>query len=226
MCCCGAITSLDTRSGCRVDGRRAMATRHRQRQGVPGMDQHHITAWTRSMRSLPSRRDIVRGLAGAGLGLGTVRLSDAVEAKNRNGKKNKKKGKSKKHHQPVVNQFGCLNVGQPCKGDSTLCCSGICEGTAPKKGKPDTSRCAAHNTGACTAQFDGCQSLVIGCGTAGFCFRTTGQASFCGGPGGECRACARDTDCEPSHGPGAACVVCDDCLPVSGFTTTCYPPAA
>jgi hypothetical protein len=51
------------------------------------MDQHHVSIWTRSLRGVPSRRDVVRALAGAGLGLGALRLSDVASAKN------KKKGK-------------------------------------------------------------------------------------------------------------------------------------
>ena len=188
------------------------------------MDQTRFTAVTRSLTRRPSRRDVLRALSGAGLGW--FALVGATCGGPEAGASKKRHKKKKKQQRPVVNQFGCLDVGQPCTGNSALCCSGICQGVAPTKGKPDTSRCVAHNTGACTAQFDGCQTLVIGCGTAGFCFRTTGNASFCGGPGGECRACARDADCEPSHGPGAACVVCDDCLPFSGVTTVCYPPAA
>ena len=44
------------------------------------MDQQHFPAWTRSVRSVPSRRDVVRALAGAGLGLGALRLPDAGAA--------------------------------------------------------------------------------------------------------------------------------------------------
>ena len=39
--------------------------------------------------------------------------------------------------------------------------------------------------------------------------------------------CARDADCEATHGNGAACVVCDDCDGIDGSKgTVCYPPAA
>src|SRR5687767_7465904 len=119
------------------------------------MDQHHFPAWTRSVRSVPSRRDVLRSLAGAGLGLGTLRLSDVTAAKHT--KKGKKKRKRKKKSQPpitpppftlpplVFNQFGCVEVGQPCRGDNTNCCTDICQGSAPAPGQPDTSRCVAHN---------------------------------------------------------------------------------
>jgi hypothetical protein len=65
------------------------------------MDQQRLTAWMRALGSAPSRRDIVRGLAGAGCGLGALLLGDTAEAKNRKGnkKKGKKKDKNKKRNQ-------------------------------------------------------------------------------------------------------------------------------
>jgi hypothetical protein len=114
---------------------------------------------------------------------------------------------------------GCRHIGDRCKR-ATQCCSGICE---RKNGQ---RRCTAHNSGGCTAQFDGCKGLVVGCGTAGFCFRTTGKASFCGGPGGDCVDCTKDVDCQEKYGDGAACVVCEDCVGNGSNGTACYPAAA
>ena len=165
----------------------------------------------RSLTNMPSRRDVLRGLAGAGFGLGIARWQATTGAKKK--RKNKKKERKSK-----PNAFGCLDVDKGCKS-AEQCCSGICQG------KKANRKCVAHNTGGCTAQYDGFHTLVIGCGTGGFCFRTTGKASFCGVEG-QCGACARDADCEPSHGPGAACVVADDCLSVSGVNTVCFSPAA
>jgi hypothetical protein len=196
------------------------------------MDYRHFDALNQSFGIAASRRGLVGAFAGGLAALQAWPLGALdVAAKHRHHKQRKKKQK-KSHSQPPLppppfNLFGCLDVGQPCRGDTTLCCSGVCQGTAPTTGQPDTSRCVAHNTGACTAEFDGCQTLVIGCGNAGFCFRTTGKASFCGGPGGHCVACVKDADCEAGHGPGAACVVCDDCNGMGGSTgTACYPAAA
>lgn len=45
------------------------------------MDQQRFHAVTRLMTTLPSRRHLLRGLAGAGLGLGIARLPDLVEAR-------------------------------------------------------------------------------------------------------------------------------------------------
>jgi hypothetical protein len=146
---------------------------------------------------------------GVGIGVAGVRWPEVTAKKQR---------KKKKKARP--NAFGCLDVGDPCK-NADQCCSGICEG---KKGK---RKCRAHGAGSCQTDYDGCNGLVAVCGTAGFCFRTTGNASFCGGPGGNCMVCAKDADCEPTHGPGAACVVCAGCNGVDGSQgTVCYPAAA
>ncbi len=198
------------------------------------MDQQRLTTWTSSVRSLPSRRDVLRGLAGAGLGLGSLRLSNDVVAEKHTRKL--KKDKKKKRSQAVVNQYGCLNVGQPCRGDSTRCCSGICQGAAPKKGKPDTSRCVAHNTSICKVTSDSCTTgLPVRCHATDpyrICLRTTGNAGFCAeNPAGEprCRNCRRDTDCQAEFGPGAACVVlgglCTTACLATG-RTACLRPCA
>jgi hypothetical protein len=55
------------------------------------MDQHHIATLTCTLSRLPSRRDVLRGMAGTGLGLATLRLSNATEAKNNHHKKRKKR---------------------------------------------------------------------------------------------------------------------------------------
>ena len=190
------------------------------------MDQMHFSAVARTLTEMPSRRDVLRGLGAAGLGLGGLRLPDLAMAK----KRRKKKGKKPK--KPKPNAFGCLNVGQPCNGDSTQCCSGICEGTAPKKGKKDSSRCVAHDTGICrgpasdtcsTGAAHACNSAVT-CA----CLLTTGNGGFCGDGGRAlCQDCSRDSDCEEELGDGAACVVlggiCEDLCPDTGGTA-CVPP--
>jgi hypothetical protein len=60
------------------------------------MDQQQFSAWKRAVSGAPSRRDLLRGLAGAGLGLTALQLPDVVAARNKKAKKNgKKKGKKK-----------------------------------------------------------------------------------------------------------------------------------
>jgi hypothetical protein len=132
-----------------------------------------------------------------------------------------RKGKKAKQ-KPKLNAFGCVNVGSRCLGNSANCCSGICEGRKPKKGKKDKSRCVAHSTLDCPAGIDFCQGDDNVCGTGfGRCYQTTGQASFCGSAWA-CIACTKDTDCEPVAGAGAACIVCPDGCPQTG--TNCAAP--
>jgi hypothetical protein len=197
------------------------------------VDQKRFDAVTRTLTSLPSRRDVLRGIAAVGIGVSGLRTSDAAEAKKKS-KHKKRKGKKKKKTtpQPVVNQFGCLDVGQPCKGDSTLCCSGVCEGKKPKKGEKDERTCAAHNAGFCTAEVDSC---TVGgntsCRPNCFCTQTTGHAGFCGRFSSigtpDCRVCTRDTDCQAEFGLGAACIVlggaCAEICPTTGQTACMIP---
>ena len=55
------------------------------------MDQYQLTPWKRSVRSLPSRREVLRGLTAAGLGFGSLRLSEVAAGKQKGKKKKKKK---------------------------------------------------------------------------------------------------------------------------------------
>jgi hypothetical protein len=67
------------------------------------MDQIRLAALRQWMTPRPSRRDVVRGLARAGLGLGIARLPDLVEAK----KKRKRKNKHKHAKDPCQQQAQC-----------------------------------------------------------------------------------------------------------------------
>ena len=181
------------------------------------MNTHRFDPIARSLTVLPSRRDVLRGLVGAGLGpalLGWPRGESMVAAKNKRKQKHKPKQQTPLPPSPPpapFNQFGCLDVGQPCQGDSTLCCSGICE--------PTTSRCIAHNSGVCSASTDTCtlrENIPCNPNKEGcLCTLTTSNAGFCAdfsdAAAGErsnlCRFCSQDTDCQEEFGPGAACVV-------------------
>jgi hypothetical protein len=126
---------------------------------------------------------------------------------------------------PKHNAFGCVNVGKACNGKNGLCCSGLCQGKKPGKGKKDKSTCVAHNVLGCQPAQDGCLEIGSSCGSSGICYRTTGQASFCGVDGaGACVDCGKDADCERlGFGSGAACVTCTSC---NVSATACFPPAA
>jgi hypothetical protein len=168
------------------------------------MNHHRLPALACSLTNLPSRRDVLHGLAGMGLAFGVASLPDAAEAK----KKRKRKKKDKK---PKPNAFDCLSVGKTCM-NADQCCSGICEG---KKGK---RKCRAHGAGTCEQDVAAiCQSgtpITTSCNNRAdcACFRTTAGSSFCAelfcGEEGcsECADCQRDADCVAlGFPPEAAC---------------------
>jgi hypothetical protein len=198
------------------------------------MVQARFAIVTHALTTFPTRRDMIRGIAGTGLGLATLQQLGVAEA----GKKNKrKKKKGKKKARPLIfNQYGCVDIGQACRGDNSLCCSGMCEGAAPRKGKPDRSRCVHHNAGNCTLDTNTCEvGADVPCGPGKLrtaCTVTTGNAAFCAditaGTTVHCRVCGRDTDCQGEFGPSAACVVLDGmCTPLCLATgrTACMPAA-
>jgi hypothetical protein len=138
------------------------------------------------------------------------------------------------------NLFGCKNFGELCKGNASVCCSGSCVGKKPKKKKngkktKDTRTCGDHNVGGCAGQ-DACTSTGVSCGDSGVtgvCFLTTGQASFCGRPGGQvppgfsCTNCNTDQDCVNLGWPSeSACIVCSNCQFQTSNGTACVGPAA
>jgi hypothetical protein len=150
----------------------------------------------RALTVLPSRRGVLRGLAGTGLGL--VRWPSPAEAKKKRKRKNKRKVK--------FNDFGCVNVGGFCKNDEQ-CCAGICEG---KKGK---RKCKAHGTGTCDQEGPRlCTSpnpVLLKCNNSAdcACIRTTAGSNFCSSELAiECADCQQDADCEAlGFPPGSAC---------------------
>ncbi|MDF3042349.1 MAG: hypothetical protein K0Q71_5055 [Thermomicrobiales bacterium] len=175
------------------------------------LNEGRCDALTRSVIGVPSRRDVLRGLAIAGLGFGAARRPLRSMAAR---KKRKKKGRP--------NAFGCLNVGKPCT-NAARCCSGICQ----------RKKCRAHDTGICVAgdHSPGCGGdASVGCATslgkAGMCGTTTGNAGYCFASG-ECFACRRDAECQAvengKYGPRAACVRCAlECAHTGG--TACAGP--
>ena len=175
------------------------------------VDQTRFGVMTHMLSRIPSRRDVLHGFVGAGLGLGSLRLSNVAGAKKKRNKKKKK---------VTRNAFGCVEVGKFCK-NSGQCCSGVCQG---KKGK---KKCQAHDASSCVAGEDVCDGLPVQCTTStgdeeGICARTTGNASYCQRDGA-CRLCTKDADCVPFCGPQAACIVCETCAP-TGFGTACVGP--
>jgi hypothetical protein len=181
------------------------------------MDHGRFDRITRAFAAGSSRRSAVKTLGGSAVALLLGQLSFAGEGEGSAATKEvdgerKKKGKKKGNKEKLkLNAFRCVDVGGKCRGNSANCCSGICQGQKPKKGKKDKSRCVAHNTGDCQDVQDVCLEVEVACGSGGACLRTTGNASFCG-DGGQCANCQTDSDCEAAGFlEGAACVVCSDC---------------
>jgi hypothetical protein len=172
-------------------------------------------ALTRSLGTGASRRGFL-GAVLTTVGLGLLGPAGVV-AKDR-----KKKKKKKRRKGPSPNFFGCLNVGQKCRGKDSKCCSGICQGKKPKKGKRDRSKCVGHDESTCLAgqQAPNCSGAAfVACTTSagldGICATTTGKAAYCFGAGG-CFPCKRDRDCHAVCGPRSACISCRaDCAPLS-----------
>jgi hypothetical protein len=109
---------------------------------------------------------------------------------------------------PKPNQYGCLDVGDPCQR-ARQCCSSICEG---QRGK---MTCRAHDEGVCTPRRNACvNGGVTICNPdnpKSACVLTTGKAAFCADSARSdlpdpCQRCSRDADCQNVFGPGAACV--------------------
>lgn len=122
--------------------------------------------------------------------------------------------RKKRKKPPRLNAFGCVALGGKCRGKDGVCCSGICAGKKPKDGGKDVSRCVAHNTGICQPGqgssvcgdgFETCESSV---GDLGLCYTTTGNAGYCAPNPIFCAPCAKDADCRPLCGAGAACIRC------------------
>jgi hypothetical protein len=205
------------------------------------MNANRIDLIARSLSDFSSRRNVLHGLFGVGFGLaafpGWPGGEAAVDAKKKRKHKQKNKKPEPRPQPPPAapfNDFGCLDVGQPCQGDSALCCSGICD--------PGTSTCVAHNSGACFPDTTLCASdTPLGCGSNPsecLCMLTTGNATFCADLSHlsdlndfpeSCRFCSADTDCQEELGPGAACVVlAGACTPFCLATgrTACVAPCA
>jgi hypothetical protein len=199
------------------------------------MDNQRFDAWTKALTAdQTSRRTTLLSMSSAALGVLLARFSDNAIAKKRKNKKKRKK-KLKK------NEFGCVDIGGKCRGSDGACCSGVCQGKKPKKGKKDKSVCVDHNVGGCTLDRDICvtgDGQESACGTAAVCAQTTGNAAFCASQENvDCRICSTDRDCEAQGFPiGSACIILtggecvgedNDCNGVSGSSgTACAGPGA
>jgi hypothetical protein len=184
------------------------------------VDQHPYAVVTRALAAMPSRREVLRGLAGVGLGLGALHPPAAADAK-------KKRRRKKRKPKVTPNHYGCLEVDDPCK-TADQCCSGICEG------KKDKKRCRAHGTGTCNQELPGLCSntpTIAACNGSAtcFCMSTTANSAFCAQLGvSVCTECQKDADCVAQGlPPGSAClpttgILCTNDCPETGMV--CMPP--
>ena len=170
------------------------------------MHQPRKLALPTNLAGFPSRRDLLRGLAGLGFGfeLGIAGSAEPGSARKRNHKKRKKR---KKKPKITKNYFGCVDVGGFCQ-NADQCCSGICTGGKNQKTcqAHDQSTCQPGAT-VCTPPYTECKTTA---GDTGVCGTTTGNAGYCA-VRGDCFPCRRDIDCEPFYGQGAACAICTAC---------------
>jgi hypothetical protein len=178
---------------------------HRADRIAPGSQQGHDAYHTRlagvlrSLSGVPSRREVLRGLA-AGLGLAAVPLLGEAKPKRR---------KKRKRPTPAKpNQYGCLEVNDSCRRH-LQCCSGRCTG------KPGRKRCRAHGTGTCNqtnlavCEAIGLEQTRCNNSISCYCTRTTAGSSFCGDVSttSDCAICKRDVHCVAlGFPPGSACV--------------------
>jgi hypothetical protein len=180
------------------------------------VDDSRFDSFTRSLAG--SRRSLLGGTLA--LALGPLGLSSIDAKKKRKRKRNRNVPRTP---QATPNEFGCLNVNDPCTSASQ-CCSGICQG--PKGART----CRAHDTGGCEP---GIEPEVCGeenesicttnSGDEGYCGTTTGNAGYCAGPG-DCYPCRTDVECQRANngffGPTAACLKCTFCSGTGG--TACF----
>lgn len=159
------------------------------------MDLHQLSTLRHSLGSLPSRRDLVRALSGAGLGVGALRFSNVAEAK----KKKKKHGKKHKRTQstptasctPNCTDRGCGNDG--CGGSCGSCgANHFCQG--------GTCVCAESPAATCTDKACGSVATNV-CGESVTC--PCSSAEQCLSNGSCAIVCDQSTTC-PSHCGGCS----------------------
>jgi hypothetical protein len=116
----------------------------------PTVDQHCILTLTRAFTRVPSRRDVLRGLIGAGLGLGSLRLSDVAGAKNKRKRKKKRKkctGGTKRCRKKCISSTSCCSSSD-C-GSGATCVDGICNCPSGFKNCEGACILAGQCCGAC-----------------------------------------------------------------------------
>jgi hypothetical protein len=182
------------------------------------MNHHHTARLTRSLTHTPSRRDVLRGLAGSGLSLSVFRL-EAAEGKHKRHKQRKKKKKTQIPSPPatpctprcrrkVCGDDGCGGSCGSCAAVQ-FCASGTCCTPDP-----------VEET--CLVNCDFFQHCPLRCDTVRLP-GTCGQDVACSCPSGqEClsngtcgKVCTVNSDC------GGGVSICGNCDPSTEGVKSC-----
>ncbi len=197
------------------------------------MNEHHIPSWTRLVTHAPSRRDVLRGIAGAGLGFAALPHPDTADAR-------KKRKKNKKHRQeapppaapctPKCGRKECGNdgCGGSCGecGAGQVCATGTCCSPQPVE-TTCTTRCGLASTcplrcdtvvdpGACSQPVTCSCPSGHECLSNGSCGQICAQASDCPGQTTGCSSCGASAE-GPKHCsyhpacPDQECTTTADC---------------
>jgi len=185
------------------------------------VDQHRFPEWQRVLNNVPSRRDILRGLGGAGLSLAALSLSDVVEArKKRKKRKTKPASTVSPPATPCAPKCGRSQCGDDgCGGSCGSCPAGqFCRSGTCCTPEPPAVTCA----GRC-----GPVTTIKTCGQPVACSCPAGQVCL---SNGSCAvACNDDGDCSGCYvcgGPtteGARHCVSDVCGTPCSSTAECPP---
>jgi hypothetical protein len=127
------------------------------------MDQHRFNALTRTLSSVPTRRDVLRGLAGVGLGLGALRWPDVAEAGTRCTRKRRKQ---------------CRRAGKTCLSNGS--CAIVCTTSQDCPATDCLGGCANPNPDGAQYCIASSVDPVVLCGTTDAC----PQGSYCQNSGG------------------------------------------
>jgi len=115
------------------------------------MNQQRFDVLTRTLSSVPSRRDVLRGLAGCGLGLGALRWPDVAEAGTRCTRKRRKK---------------CRRAGKTCLSNGS--CAIVC---TVNEDCPSTCSCSNPDVDGAQHCIAGPLDVTVLCGTTDACPR-------------------------------------------------------
>ena len=192
------------------------------------MDQKRFDAMTRSLTSLPSRREILRRLGGTGLGLAALWSPNTTEAKKKKGKKKKTKTPAfpSPASPPPVNciprcgHTQCGNDG--CGGSCGSCPAGrFCRSGTCCTPEPSAVTCAGR-CGTVTSIRTCGQPVACSCPSDQVCLSNGSCAIVCNAFG-DCPASPACSGCSDPDSNGARHCLRDACGTPCTSTADCPP---